>query len=257
MWMLIMVACSAVDTPPENNAPPPTPVENAPAVPNLSDTHQYPAKIILDGKPVSVYWDDGDTFTIKPANEGQPVRARLSGYNTLESYGPVHRWGDWTTVELYRIAKAPGQTASNQEWRCTQLDGEGGYGRALVDCPELKLTLLREGLAHNFLIDATADERYLAAQQQAIANKAGMWAKGVPEQLITSLHSRHERPNQPQTYDRMVSPQTGQSQKHVHSQDYATCEEVCHHGSCMLYVPYEERHGAKRAQCLALPKADD
>jgi micrococcal nuclease len=265
MWILFLFACGEVapvaTTTPGHDAEAASTTEAPGEKPTLREKappdHRYSATLSLDGKTVSVHWDDGDTFTMKPEAGKEPVRARLSGYNTLESYGPVHRWGDWTSVELYRIAKAPGLTASGEEWSCTQLEGEGGYGRALVDCPELKLTLLRAGLAHNFLIDSTAEDRYLEAQQEAIAAKAGMWGKGVPEYLITSLHSQHERPSQPQTYDRMVSSTTGQSQKHVHSEVYSSCEEVCHHGSCMLYVPYEERHGSARAECLALPKAGD
>ena len=25
---------------------------------------------------------------------------RLAGFNALESYGPVHRWGDWTHADV-------------------------------------------------------------------------------------------------------------------------------------------------------------
>ena len=59
--------------------------------------------IVLDGQPILVDWDDGDTFS-SPLGDGERLKARLSGYNTLESYGPVHRWGEWTAPELYSIA---------------------------------------------------------------------------------------------------------------------------------------------------------
>jgi endonuclease YncB( thermonuclease family) len=257
MWILIFVACSAVETlPVEGVQPAIGPVEEPTdkASPPSTD-HKSPARLVLDGNTIPVHWDDGDTFTSNPSTNGEgeePVRARLSGYNTLESYGPVHRWGDWDHVALYRLAKEAGVRASSEVWNCVRLEGQGGYGRALVDCPELKLELLASGLAHLFLIDGEAEAKYLVAQQEAIANKAGMWAKGVPEGIITSLHSAHKRLDDHRTYDRIASPHSGAAEKYFHNETYSSCQEVCHHGSCMVYVPYAERYGDKRAECLAL-----
>lgn len=57
-------------------------------------------KIILNGKPVPVHFNDGDSFRVL-AGEFKDAKARLFGYNTLESYGAVHQWGTWDAHELY------------------------------------------------------------------------------------------------------------------------------------------------------------
>lgn len=235
MWLLVLVACVKQTTPS-------TPVQPAPEV---------VSGVILDGVAVNASWDDGDTFSIPDPNTDKRVRARLKGFNTLESYGPVHRWGEWTTTELYGLAKEAGVRADEGSWTCAVQEGGGGYGRILVDCPDLRLALVGEGLAHVFAIDDEPDAGALEAQQVAIAEGRGMWAKGAPEKLITSLHSLDERENQDQTYDRVVDLVTGAATKHEHSETYATCEEVCHHGSCMVYVPYNNRYRPEsKAECL-------
>jgi len=202
--------------------------------------------VVLDGQLISVSWDDGDTF----ATPDRKIRARLVGYNTLESYGAVHRWGDWSAAELAGIAKQAGVRASSEVWACTTQPGGGGYGRAAVDCPELRKALLREGLAHVFAIDSAPDESDLMLQKAAIEGLVGMWQKGAPSGIVTSIHSLDERPNQQSTYDRVCSTSTGMAPKVSHAETYAACSEVCHQGSCLLYVPYKQRYGDKKADCL-------
>ena len=75
-------------------------------VANEPETHPD-ANVLLDGVAVVADWDDGDTFAFIDANSGERVKARLSGFNTLESYGPVHRWGDWTGAELSNWRNRP------------------------------------------------------------------------------------------------------------------------------------------------------
>ncbi len=208
--------------------------------------------IVLDGQPILVDWDDGDTFS-SPLGDGERLKARLSGYNTLESYGPVHRWGEWTAPELYSIAKRAGERASTEIWECTTLPGGGGYGRELVDCPELRKAMLREGWAHVFLAgdETQAPPENLEAQREAQEARRGIWRKGVPTGIITSLHSLDEK-DQEKTYNRIADTSTGVADKHWHAETYRSCQEVCDEtsASCMIYVPYRERYGDGRAICL-------
>lgn len=248
--LLILLACS--DPPP----PEPPKVEpaklEAPAAPEGFDS-----TITLDGQIVAVQWEDGDTLRFPPAGPGGKTRtARLAGYNTLESYGPVHRWGQWTPAELHAVAKEAGVKAGGGQWACRKLDGGGGYGRELVDCPELRAMMLREGYGHVFAVGDAADPADLALQQEAIARGRGMWAKGAPKGLVTSLHSADEnsgrsdeRPGKG-AYNRVLDLSTGQAPERPHADTYGVCQEVCMDDSCMLYVPYEQRYGESRAACL-------
>ena len=79
---------------------------------------------------------------------------------------------------------------------------------------------------------------------------AGMWAKGAPEVVVTSLHSLDEKPDQTETYNRIVDTRTGMARKVTHSETYAPCQEVCLSDACMVYVPYKQRYGEDRAACL-------
>ena len=103
------------------------------------------AQVLLDGALIDVRWDDGDTFSWRDAASGEKVKARLKGFNTLESYGPVHRFGDWTGAELYALAKEAGQVAGSAVWTCTDTGDGGGYGRRLIDCPDLRAYMLSQG----------------------------------------------------------------------------------------------------------------
>lgn len=234
-FALLLTACGPKDTAPEPSAEPAA--EVLPAV-------------LLDGVRTSVLWDDGDTFKVVTSDGSKGERARLAGFNTLESYGPVHRWGDWTPQELYGLSKAGGDLASATVWTCAHQEGGGGYGRSKVDCPDLRQALLAAGVAHLFAFDESPSAEDLAVQAQAQADGAGMWAKGVPTVVVTSLHSLDEKDGQTETYNRVVDTATGVARKVVHAETYAPCQEVCVEDGCMIYVPYGQRYGDDRAACL-------
>ncbi|MGB0639522.1 MAG: thermonuclease family protein [Myxococcota bacterium] len=209
--------------------------------------------IVLDGKATQVQWDDGDTFFVPHSR----TKARLDGYNTLESYGAVHRIGDTENEHaLFGTAKAATELAKSQSWVCATQDGDGGYGRVRVDCPELRKAMLTQGLAHPFSVSGPAPEADLQAQQVAINARVGIWSQGAPEGLVTSLHSITEKEGATESYNRILDVKTGEASKRVHSNTYEACTWVCPEGqgSCMLYVPYKERYGASKAACLVEAK---
>ena len=121
------------------------------------------------------------------------LKARLMGYNTLESYGAVHRFGPGEK-RLFEIAGEATTLARSQAWTCTSYNTEGGYGRKNVDCPDLRRALLEAGLAHVFSVSGPADEADLKAQAIGIKAAAGMWSEGPPSSLVTSIHSLDEKP---------------------------------------------------------------
>ena len=246
MWWLLALSCV-------KNSPTPEPRETTTAEPvSVEVDSAVPAEgnITLDGRVRNAHWDDGDTFSYVDSDTGEKVKARLSGFNTLESYGPVHRWGEWTGDGLYRIAKEAGRVAQDGNWTCTQLSGSCGYGRICVSCPDLQATLLSEGLAHVFALKDPADPDMLAHQHAAQAGARGMWARGVPKELVTSLHSLDEKPGSTQTYNRLISTESGASTQLHHSDSYETCSWACPTDSCMRYIPYTKRYGENRAECL-------
>jgi len=207
--------------------------------------------VVLDGAPCAVRWTDGDTFRILDgALRG--LSARVVGYNTLESYGPVHRWGGWSREELLGIAGAATPVAAASRWTCANAGGVDRYKRLLVSCPDVAATLVGRGLAMVYAVDAPADARLLALQREAQRRGQGMWAKGVPPAIPTSLHSAAENPRG-RAYDRVVDTATGAAATREHSRSYKTCEEVCWGGgsgrACMIYVPFERRH-QHRPRCL-------
>ncbi|MDP6932187.1 MAG: hypothetical protein QGG40_04685, partial [Myxococcota bacterium] len=91
--------------------PPATPGVQAAGVVEEPPPDPFPSRLLLDGQQTSVHWDDGDTFKRLTTDGSKGQGARLQGYNTLESYGPVHRWGEWTGQELYALAKDAGRVA--------------------------------------------------------------------------------------------------------------------------------------------------
>ncbi len=196
-----------------------------------------------------VKWDDGDTFSTQNKENGKKIRARLNGFNTLENYGPVHSWGKWQPEELLSIATEAKHVAASQHWRCDELPGGGGYGRVLVDCPDLRKELILKGLAHPFSIDKPAPADDIELMRQAIGAKSGMWAKGAPRYLLTSLHSNDENPKS-DAYNRVCDLKTGQCSPKTHTDVYKTCEKVCVEDSCMIFVPYKMRYGENKAECL-------
>ncbi|MCP4808629.1 MAG: nuclease [Proteobacteria bacterium] len=246
--MLLLIACATKAPPAEAPA---AVVESAPTSVSPTPTAEYPSTLFLDGVEVLASWDDGDTFA-SPRDGEKPLRARLSGFNTLESYGPVHSWGTWRPDELYVLSKKAGEVAGAGKWTCEVLAGGGGYGRERVDCPDLRRELLSRGLAHLFVFDGEADPDDMAAQALAIESKLGMWEKGAPMWLVTSLHSLDEREDQVQTYNRVAHTGDGHVEKRMHVDIYTSCSEVCPEAvdSCMIYVPYEVRYGDDRAACL-------
>lgn len=201
--------------------------------------------IDLDGRTVAVRWDDGDTFKVVDSD----ASARLDGYNTLENYGAVHRFGPGVTA-LMDTSRRATHVASGTTWACSTLPGGGGYGRIRVSCPDLASNLVRNGLAHVFTVGDDADQGLLQLQAKAIEERLGMWVHGAPEGIVTSVHSVDERVGQKTTYNRVVSTATGRSNKQIHSEIVPACRWVCHDGSCLLYVPYSKRYGSERAWCL-------
>lgn len=209
-----------------------------------------PSAVIIEGERVAVAWNDGDSFGFM---EGKYVRqrVRLMGFNALESYGPVHAWGTWTPMELYRVTKAATRFARTRVWNCMSEGKKDHYGRMLVFCRDLVEAMLSEGYGHVYALAPPVDESLLRMQHDAMAARRGMWAKGTPEGLVTSLHSVSEAGGgKGKTYDRVISSKTGLSKAYHHENTYSLCQTVCHDGSCMVYVPFEKRYGLERADCV-------
>lgn len=185
------------------------------------------AKVALNGKAIGVFFNDGDSFRVlKGRNKG--AKARLAGFNTLETHGAVHQWGGWTARELYHLAKMATLHARTGSWSC-QSDGKTDtYGRLLAFCQTLAVDQVRRGYAHAMSInDDPARPELLEAQREAIAAKRGMWAHGIPEFVLTSIHSAEEDVEGRGTYNRLVSSVDGHSIKWKHNNRYAECENVC------------------------------
>lgn len=182
----------------------------------------------INGVATPVYFNDGDTFRIIEG-EFRGMPARLAGFNTLESYGPTHQWGDWTYKELYVNSKQATNHARRGFWSC-DLDPteKDGYGRVLAICRDLALAQIRKGLAHAYSIGEPSPMEYIKAQREAIVKRRGMWAKGVPPMVLTSLHSADERLDSTGNYNRLISSLDGLSAKWSHQNVYSECEAVCH-----------------------------
>jgi endonuclease YncB( thermonuclease family) len=206
-------------------------------------------RVYLNGLPAPVYFTDGDSFTVlNGAYTG--LKTRLSGFNTLESFGPVHHWGSWDPRELNVIAKMATLNARRGVWHCYSDLRRDGYGRALWFCPDLALDQVRKGLGHAMTVTGSAaSPELLVAQREAMAEKRGLWAKGVPTYIVTSVHSVSE--GYSDTYNRLIATSDGHTEQWRHKDNYAVCLDVCHpSGACMRYVPFEQRYGEQRAACL-------
>ena len=203
--------------------------------------------IILNGEVVQIRWSDGDSFRFLEG-EYADRGVRLSGFNTLESYGPVHRWGEWTAAELAEVAAQATELARSSRWICTTEGETDNYDRVLVTCDDLTLAMLQHGLAHLFVVGSWPPVEQIAAQREAQSAALGMWAKGVPPAIVTSLHSADE--GRDHTYNRVISTLDGSSSLVSHEDDYEICQEVCLRESCLVYVPYDQRYGNDRAECL-------
>jgi endonuclease YncB( thermonuclease family) len=185
-----------------------------------------PTRVYLNGVPTPVYFNDGDSFRVL-SGRFKGSRARMSGFNTLESYGPVHQWGKWHPRELSHYATLGTMNARKGVWRCTSDMKRDGYGRVLWDCPDLAVDQVRKGLAHAMTVTKYGAAKALVdAQKEAIKHRRGIWAHGVPEFILTSLHSGDER-SSGRAYNRMVASSDGHSQMWRHSVVYAECQTIC------------------------------
>lgn len=216
--------------------------------------HNALGTVVLNGEKIQVNWTDGDSFKIKEG-KFKGAGTRLQGYNTLEAYGPVHRWGEWTAHELFELAEDSAAHAAMKTWECTTDEKKDGYGRLLVNCPELTKHMVLDGYAMVYSVDGPVDPALLELQQQSIKNKSGMWKKGAPKGVVTSLHSLGEPDSNGAVtaYNRVADTRTGAAAKREHQQRYDTCQEVCEETdgekSCMIYVPFEKRY-KHRPDCL-------
>lgn len=215
-------------------------------------------RVMLNGVATPVVFNDGDSFRVL----GGPLtgaKARLSGFNTLESHGAVHQWGSWTAKEMYILAKLATHNARDHVWECSSDGKTDGYGRMLVFCTGLAKEQIRLGLAHAMSVDdKPADPELLAIQREAIAAKRGIWAHGVPEYILTSLHSSEEDVEGDGVYNRLVSSKDGHSIKWKHDLKYDECQNVCH----VAYPVDEARVTAiaerlRREQAAAVTGLDD
>lgn len=184
-------------------------------------------RVFINGQIAPVYFNDGDSFRVM-GGELSGSQCRLGGYNTLESFGPGHQWGDWHPYELYVNAKQATAHARRGSWHCTGDGSRDGYGRLLLDCPDLVVSQIRHGYAHAYNIDDTPSRpEYLRAQQEAIRERRGMWAHGVPDYIMTSIHSADEDPSREFHYNRLVSTHDGHTESMRHHDTYGECTWVC------------------------------
>ncbi len=185
--------------------------------------------VYLNGQPTPVYFNDGDSFRVLDGELVQTT-ARLAGFNTLETHGPVHQWGGWHRKELYALAKAATLNARRGTWHCTSDLKRDGYGRILWFCLDLAKDQVRHGYAHALVVgDEVAHPEILEAQREAIGARRGMWAKGVPTFVISSTHSSSEATGGlvGQNYNRLVSTVDGHSERMLHNDRYDECQNVC------------------------------
>ena len=184
-------------------------------------------RVVLNGVPSPVYFNDGDSFRVL-AGKLSGTKGRTAGFNTLESYGPVHQWGGWTARELYVLAKMGTLNARRGEWSCTSDMSTDTYGRTLWWCRDLAIDQVRKGLAHTLTItDEPARPELLEAQWEAQAKGAGIWAHGMPSYVITSTHALGERPGHSTASNRRVSSVDGHSRMWEHTEVYDDCRRVC------------------------------
>jgi endonuclease YncB( thermonuclease family) len=184
-------------------------------------------RVAINGQVVPVSFNDGDSFRVQ-SGEYSGSQCRLSGFNTLESFGPAHQWGDWHPYELFVNAKMALRNARTGAWHCFTDGRRDGYGRLLMDCPDLAVSHIRQGFAMGYMVDDHPSRpEYIRAQQEAIAARRGMWAHGVPDYVMTSVHSFTEDVGRDEHYNRLISTHDGHSESYGHRDWYSTCEWVC------------------------------
>lgn len=261
--IILCVACDPpADSPPirgtvplvegaDNTSPSSTPAPNSG---REQETADEPAlvigppvdQIVLDGIETAVHWPDGDSLNIESGpHSGRG--GRIAGYNTLEAYGNVQRWGEWSYEGLADVRAASKDLARSRAWTCTTTGQTGGFDRLLLECAELRDTIVGAGLAHLFTIHDRLPSSAIDAQAGAREARRGMWAQGVPDQVLTSVTSTAD--GHSRTFDRYVDPVTGQAERAFHDEAYASCAEVCRFGACMLYIPQDRRFGRDRIRC--------
>lgn len=215
----------------------------------------YTTPIEFNGVKTWVHFNDGDTFRIV-SGDYKDSAVRVEGLNTLESYGPVHQWGEWTAEELFKNSVQATAESRKGNWHCVSKSKRDTYRRLLGVCDDLSVSLISKGLAHVMTIDKTSgDKKLIKLQQIAMRKGVGMWEKGVPEYILTSAHSSDEADLKGNAYNRFVSTQDGHSEIVKHHSVYKDCTRV--HSplasvdtSTLLYVPFESRYGQDRASCL-------
>ena len=185
-------------------------------------------KVFINGRATPVYFNDGDSFRPQ-AGPFKGAQSRLSGFNTLESFGSVHSWGTWTARELWVVAKLATKNAQHGVWHCETDGKKDGYGRLLMICKDLAKSHILQGFAMVMSVDEKpGDGELLEAQRNAIEHRRGMWAHGVPSYVLSSLHSTSEGGGKDgKTYNRLISTIDGHSEKWLHTDDYAECKKVC------------------------------
>lgn len=184
-------------------------------------------RVWINGEACTVSFNDGDSFRPRDGRF-HGSQCRLGGYNALESFGPAHQWGDWHPYELYINAKEATHRAQRGRWHCFGDGSTDGYGRVLLDCPDLAVDLISHGLAVAYQVDDTPSRpEYIRAQQDAIEHRRGMWAHGVPEFVMTSVHSFDEDRDRPWHYNRMVSTRDGHTESMQHRDTYSQCQWIC------------------------------
>jgi len=208
--------------------------------------------VYLDGVKERVFWNDGDSFRVLRGNR-KGEKARITGYNTLESYGPVHFWGAYHGWKLYDLAKDGMKLARSQAWECRTLGPKDGYGRILVECGGLTKEILAKGYAHVMVIGKDANPEHVKIQLKAQNQRKGIWQWGIPARIVTSIHSTDENKDNPKykgiAYNRVCDTRTGQSWTVKHTTAFKPCDAWCNGGSCMVYVPFDVRFGDKRPIC--------
>lgn len=182
--------------------------------------------VFINGKPNIVFFNDGDSFRVE-SGPYSGTKARLDGFNTLESFGPGHQWSTWHPYELLVNAKQATLNGRRGVWHCFTEEERDGYGRMLIHCPDLIIDQVSKGLGHVYNVeDAPSKPEYVRAQIEAQKAGRGMWAKGIPEFLITSTHSASEGMGE-KTYNRLISTRDGHTEKWKHQDTYTECQWVC------------------------------
>ncbi len=206
----------------------------------------------LNGAATSVVWTDGDTFTFRDGPR-RGLEARLMGVNALETYGPVHRWGDWRPEDLLTLARHSADVVAGAAEACRASGKKDKYGRLLVDCPDGRAELLRTGHGHLYPFDRDAAPGDIALQADARRERRGMWARGVPTEIVTRVDAATAE-NGWTAANWVVSTDDGRSRRVGHREEHAVCDEVCVGRppavpSCLVWVPWERRY-TNRPPCL-------